>query len=87
MLGASQTRGLRMPSLPANSMLSLDSPGRFFAANELKAMLAYILVNYDFKLPEDGRRPENLYIGEVVLPNPEGEIMFKRRQASLSSYM
>ncbi|KAI0747399.1 cytochrome P450 [Fomes fomentarius] len=34
-------------------------PGRFFAANELKAMLCYIRIDYDFKLVGE-RRPENL---------------------------
>ncbi|KAI0800573.1 cytochrome P450 [Fomes fomentarius] len=56
-------------------------PGRFFAANELKAMLAYIVVNYDLQLPNEGPRPENIYFGANVIPNPSGEVMFRKRKA------
>ncbi|RPD62663.1 cytochrome P450 [Lentinus tigrinus ALCF2SS1-7] len=55
-------------------------PGRFFAANELKAMLAYIVLNYDLKLPGDGRRPGNVYFANNVIPDPRAEILFKKRQ-------
>lgn len=58
----------------------LLSPGRFFAANELKAMLAHIVLNYDVKLPGDGKRPENMYWGEGVLAAPAGEVLFRKRQ-------
>ena len=58
------------------------SPGRFFAANELKAMLAYIVVNYDLKIGGDGHRPENVYFGANVIPSPSGEVMFRKRQVS-----
>ncbi|KAI0741599.1 cytochrome P450 [Daedaleopsis nitida] len=55
-------------------------PGRFFAANELKAMLAYIVLNYDMKIAGDGSRPENIYLAVNVIPNPKGEIKFRQRQ-------
>ncbi|EIW64154.1 cytochrome P450 [Trametes versicolor FP-101664 SS1] len=55
-------------------------PGRFFAANELKAMLAQIVLNYDLKLPGDGKRPENMYWSEGVLAAPSGEVLFRKRQ-------
>ncbi|KAI0714845.1 cytochrome P450 [Earliella scabrosa] len=55
----------------------------FFAANELKAMLAYIVVNYDLKIPNDGPRPENIYFGPSVIPDPSGEIMFRKRKVSV----
>ena len=58
------------------------SPGRFFAANELKAMLAYIVVNYDLKIAEDGERPPNMYIGANVVPSPKGEILFRKRKVT-----
>ena len=60
-----------------------SSPGRFFAASELKAMLAYIVVNYDMKIANDGPRPENIYIRFNVVPNPRGAVMFRRRKASI----
>ncbi|KAI0354621.1 cytochrome P450 [Trametes cingulata] len=57
-------------------------PGRFFAANELKAMFAYMIVNYDMKLPEGQGRPENVYWGATVVPNPTTEVLFRKRQAN-----
>ncbi|KAJ7660426.1 hypothetical protein B0H17DRAFT_832480, partial [Mycena rosella] len=32
-------------------------PGRFFAATELKAMLAHLVLNYDVKAEVEGVRP------------------------------
>ena len=60
---------------------SLHSPGRFFAANELKAMLCYVVMNYDVSLPAEsaGIRPPNLHIGRSVVPNPTAQVIFKKR--------
>ena len=55
------------------------SPGRFFAVNELKAILAHILLNYDVKMADGGGRPENLWIGVSSLPNTEAEVLFRKR--------
>ena len=59
-----------------------NSPGRFFAANELKAMLCFVVTNYDVQL-EDGskERPLNLYSGANVRPNNFAKVMFRRRSA------
>ncbi|KAI0737381.1 cytochrome P450 [Daedaleopsis nitida] len=54
-------------------------PGRFFAANELKAILAFIILNYDVKLTDKGRL-KNLTVGASLVPDPMGEIMFRKRQ-------
>nr|VWO97082.1 Cytochrome P450 51 [Ganoderma boninense] len=61
------------------------SPGRFFAANELKAMLAHIVVNYDLKVAgADGApRPPNVYFANTVLPNQKGQVMFRKRQCAV----
>ena len=61
-------------------MLCCCSPGRFFAANELKALLAFLVVNYDFKFVGGGPRPENIYISENVVPDPTVQLMFRKRQ-------
>ncbi|TFK91861.1 cytochrome P450 [Polyporus arcularius HHB13444] len=58
-------------------------PGRFFAANELKAMLAYIVLNYDLKLPTSGPRPDNLYFSSNVIPPPVADILFRRRRQTV----
>ena len=61
---------------------AVDSPGRFFAANTLKALLAYLLVHYDVKLAGDGSRPANVLYSSVVLPNPAGRLMFRKREVA-----
>ncbi|EKM61840.1 uncharacterized protein PHACADRAFT_112752 [Phanerochaete carnosa HHB-10118-sp] len=55
-------------------------PGRFFASNELKAMLAYIVVNYDVKPEYEGVRPENLRRGLTNEPNNTARVLFRGRQ-------
>jgi cytochrome P450 len=54
-------------------------PGRFFAATELKSMMAHILINYDVK-PETDIRPPEVCLGENVMPNPRGKIWIRKRE-------
>ncbi|KAJ6195890.1 cytochrome P450 [Bipolaris maydis] len=55
-------------------------PGRFFASAEIKAIMVYLLKNYDFKFPDDqAGRPSSLIFETQNLPNPAGRVMFKRR--------
>ncbi|RDX42956.1 cytochrome P450 [Lentinus brumalis] len=53
-------------------------PGRFFAANELKAMLAFVVLNYDLKLANDTPRPANMCFAANLIPDPNAEILFRR---------
>jgi cytochrome P450 len=53
-------------------------PGRFFAAVELKMILARAIVTYDMRLKDRGARPKNLEFGLTCAPDPEGEVLFKR---------
>ncbi|KAK7678985.1 hypothetical protein QCA50_017928 [Cerrena zonata] len=55
-------------------------PGRFFAANELKAMMAYTVLNYDVKMENEGVIPEPVWYSVKVMPNATAEVMFRRRQ-------
>jgi hypothetical protein len=55
------------------------SPGRFFAANEVKAFLAHIVVTYDIKFEEGEQAPPPLYIGSMRVPR-EANVMFRKRQ-------
>ncbi|KAH7926831.1 cytochrome P450 [Leucogyrophana mollusca] len=55
-------------------------PGRFFAANELKTMLAHVVVAYDVKLEEGASRPEHLELGSGVGANPKAKVMFRKRK-------
>ncbi|PPQ72662.1 hypothetical protein CVT24_012640 [Panaeolus cyanescens] len=56
-------------------------PGRFFAAAELKLMMAYLVRHYDVKL-ENGvkERPRDLTFGLNVMPNPFARAMFRKRR-------
>ncbi|KAF2208457.1 hypothetical protein CERZMDRAFT_49304 [Cercospora zeae-maydis SCOH1-5] len=54
-------------------------PGRFFASNEIKLMLAYLLQNYEFRWKDGEGRPESAVIDWNILPDREKEVMFKCR--------
>lgn len=60
-------------------------PGRFFAANTLKAILSRIVLDYEFKFVHDldGKRPRNLVVGEHILPNMTTEMLFRKRPVGL----
>jgi cytochrome P450 len=54
-------------------------PGRFFAANEIKMMLARIIVEYDFKNPEGVvGRYENIERGRGTSPDASKALLFKK---------
>nr|BED42931.1 cytochrome P450 monooxygenase [Trametes versicolor] len=55
-------------------------PGRFFAANELKTMLAYVVLTYDVKFEREGVRPANFRFGPADLPAPNATVLFRKRQ-------
>ncbi len=55
------------------------SPGRFFAAAELKIMLAHVLLNYDIKMANDAGRPTNIPIASEMMPDPSAEVLFRKR--------
>ncbi|KAJ6534999.1 cytochrome P450 [Mycena capillaripes] len=52
---------------------------RFFAATELKAMLAHILINYDVKAETEGFRPPDDRFGVLRMPNLRGKIWIRKR--------
>ncbi|KAJ6568724.1 cytochrome P450, partial [Mycena capillaripes] len=60
-------------------------PGRnlssavFFAAKEIKAMLAHILINYDIKA-ETENRPPTFFLAGIPTPNLRGKIWIRKRQ-------
>ncbi|KAF7777858.1 hypothetical protein Agabi119p4_3930 [Agaricus bisporus var. burnettii] len=55
-------------------------PGRFFAVNEIKAIFAHILLEYDIQL-ENGsmERPASLKHKTANKPNARAKIMFRKR--------
>ncbi|TFK73023.1 cytochrome P450 [Pluteus cervinus] len=54
-------------------------PGRFLAVNEIKALTAYTILNYDIKLAS-ATRPADLHLGSTSLPNQTADIWFRKRK-------
>ena len=56
-------------------------PGRFFATNEMKLILAHVVLNYDIKF-ENGRvvRPLNKHFKATCIPDPTIKLLFRKRK-------
>ncbi|KAM0354162.1 hypothetical protein ACHAPU_001197 [Fusarium lateritium] len=54
-------------------------PGRFFASNEIKLVLAHLLINYDIRLKEGEERPKAMSVVMVKALSPNTELEFRRR--------
>ncbi|PYH91567.1 cytochrome P450 [Aspergillus ellipticus CBS 707.79] len=54
-------------------------PGRFFASLEIKIILVRLLMDFEFRLKGGTERPENLRAHEFIFPNPDAEILMRRR--------
>ena len=62
------------------SSASQFSPGRFFAVAEIKATIAFILLNYDIKL--DGgatKAPPGKWFAGQYMPDDKARLLFKSR--------
>lgn len=57
-------------------------PGRFFASLEIKIILVRLLMDYEFRFKDGNERPANLRAHEFIFPNPDAEILMRRRPAS-----
>lgn len=57
-------------------------PGRFFAANEIKMILCFLIINYDWKFAPDTTL-EPVYYGTDPLVNPETKLVCRRRKAEI----
>ncbi|KAH9911270.1 cytochrome P450 [Epithele typhae] len=55
-------------------------PGRFFAATQMKALLAHLIVHYDMEIVGGGGRPANEYFAEFVMPDGTAQIRFRERR-------
>lgn len=55
------------------------SPGRFFVANQLKTMLAHIVLTYDVKL-ENAIIQESIHVTTSITANPNVKVMFRKRK-------
>lgn len=57
-------------------------PGRFFACTEIKLLLAYFLRGYDMRLKPGEGRPKPFCLMMSKIPNPDGEVEFRRRECA-----
>jgi hypothetical protein len=55
------------------------SPGRFFAVNEIKLMLAFTLLRFDIKT-QDGIRPPDFKFQGFITSNRNAEILYRKRR-------
>lgn len=55
-------------------------PGRFLASNEIKLILAHLILRYDFKYPEGSSRPRNLTADENFYPDPAARLLMRARE-------
>ncbi|KZV83351.1 cytochrome P450 [Exidia glandulosa HHB12029] len=58
-------------------------PGRFWAANEMKAMMAYMLTHYDMKMEHEGEVPKEQWFGSAVVPDRSARMMLRKREAQV----
>ncbi|ESK95651.1 cytochrome p450 [Moniliophthora roreri MCA 2997] len=54
-------------------------PGRFFAASELKIIIAHALLTYDLRFANEGVIPDSMWFGIYSTPNRNGKILFRKR--------
>jgi len=54
-------------------------PGRYFAVNQLKALLAHIIVTYDIKVENGEGLPRELQFSSPLSPK-NAEVLFRKRQ-------
>ncbi|KPM43563.1 hypothetical protein AK830_g2998 [Neonectria ditissima] len=58
-------------------------PGRFFAGNEVKLVLAHMLINYDIRLKAGEQRPKGMAVVMTKAPSPDMELEFRRRSSAV----
>ena len=48
----------------------------------MKSILAHIIANYDIKAPDEwnGKRIENIQVGDQDMPNRAGMVMMRKRK-------
>ncbi|KAF3483150.1 uncharacterized protein GIQ15_02474 [Arthroderma uncinatum] len=61
-------------------------PGRHFASNQVKILIAALLMKYDFRFDQDKsesdtpKRPPNVLDGVRIMPNPQAKVMIRSRR-------
>jgi cytochrome P450 len=55
------------------------SPGRFFASQELKLMLAHIVMNYNYDVRIGGTRRSSIELATFSAPSPKARLQVRLR--------
>lgn len=55
-------------------------PGRFFASNEVKIALCFLLLRYDWRLEDPNKKPKNMDMGLEMVGDPWVKLQYRRRQ-------
>ncbi|KAF2764027.1 cytochrome P450 [Teratosphaeria nubilosa] len=55
-------------------------PGRFFASSEIKLILVYMLLRYDFKFANGRTRPGTFCYAETMVPDTTVKIIVRKRE-------
>ncbi|OGM49856.1 hypothetical protein ABOM_001453 [Aspergillus bombycis] len=58
-------------------------PGRFFASNEIKTVLIYLLMEYDWKFTYEGPS-EDLQYGQELSTDPNARVMIRKREVPIT---
>lgn len=45
-------------------------------------MMAWVILNYDVKLENEGVRPQNFYTALSIQPNPDAKVLFRKRKSA-----
>ena len=61
---------------------SKKSPGRFFAVNELKALVAHILLTYDIKTETPGVGARLMWLGPIAVQDNSVKYLFRKRRGN-----
>ena len=51
------------------------------AADEIRLMLAHIVVNYDVAIENHGPRPANMILGKIIFPNLTAKIVLRKTRS------
>lgn len=54
-------------------------PGRYIAVDQLKLILAHVVLNYDIKCEQDGVRPPDMHFGQAIIPSQNAKLWFRKR--------
>lgn len=89
-----QARGKPRDQYAASNMRSMAfgygrhaCPGRFFASHEIKMIMAYLLLNYEFRFPDGHQqRPHSTAVETQLLPSEDAIVCLRKKAVSIQLY-